>query len=133
MNMETSKLTFAVKTNKLGQRESLTCEWEGKSPYIYIAIPVIMDELNVNWNEIPKEVQLGPYKLLEVSREPQYDSILYVRKDKFGKLRVALYKSTRWMDLIYRRLLLTLVVWNLANYSMNSIPSWRDIKFFKGK
>lgn len=134
--VDTAYLITHVKTNNLGVRESTNYEWSGNSPYLYVDIRFIADlypnKLPMNsWDDI-KEIQIGPYKLLQVDTSSMWN-LLYVRKDKFGQLRVWLYKSTRMFDLIYRRMIITLAVWNLAEYSQACIPTWKDIKLFRKK
>ncbi len=128
--METAYLRFTVKTNPLGIRESLTAEWDGKSPYTYISWRFLGDIVGIGGET--NEIQIGPYKLLRIEHDELSEKVLYVRKDKLGALRVALYKSTRLLDLIYRRLIVTLAVWRLAEFSIAVLPSWRDIKALKG-
>jgi hypothetical protein len=122
-------IEVTVKTNEVGIREATTYRWAGKSPYIEITWDMIRtlykpgDDIN--------EIQIGPYKLLFVEDKPQWDSRLYVRKDKLGALRVFFYRSTRWLDLVYRRLIITLAVWGMADYHRSTVPGWRDIKALK--
>lgn len=125
-------LKFTVTTNPLGVRDSLTVDWDGKSPYTYIS-NLRLDEFNAVTRLIRgrDEIQVGPYRLLKVADELATDMVLYVRKDKFGAIRVRLYKATHLLDLIYRRAIITLAVWKLAEYHPSMIPSWRDIKLLK--
>lgn len=115
--------------NPLGETEQYTYKWIGKSPYVKIGW-MFLREFD---KDHKKEIQFGPYKLLKVDDEPWHDDVLFVRKDNLSALRVALYKSTRLLDLIYRRLIITLAVWRLAEFHEMCIPSWRDIKIFKRK
>jgi hypothetical protein len=122
---DVSHIKITVKRSPLGKIESLTHEWEGRSPYVRITRSLLCEITN---DYCPETVQIGPYRLLKVEAEPWLDVVLYVRKDKLGALRVALYKSTRLLDLIYRRLIITLAVWRLAEFTPLAIPSWKDIK-----
>ena len=129
--MKTAYLRVTVQTNSLGMREAENYEWEGESPYVFVSLDERWMD-NVQKIDDDKEIQIGPYRLLKVSDGHfRPDFVLYVRKDKFGALRVAFYKSTRLLDLIYRRLIITLAVWKLADYSPATVPSWRDIHLFK--
>jgi hypothetical protein len=124
-------IKITVQTNSLGVREAVNYEWGGKSPYTYISPPVfITPEIKkINGD---KEIQIGPYRLLKVKDAYHLDCALYVRKDKLGALRVALYKSNRLFDMIYRRLIITLAVWKLADFSEARVPTWQDIYLLKG-
>jgi hypothetical protein len=128
---DTALIKFTVKTNPLGIRESLTAEWEGKSPYTYVSF-FLVDRGEAMRIKGDEEIQIGPYRLLKVDTDWSMGAWLYVRKDRLGALRIALYKSTRLLDLIYRRLIITLAVWRLADYHQHTIPTWRDIKGLKG-
>lgn len=114
----------------LGRIEAVTYNWIGKSPYVRISWDLTRygDIKKINGE---KEIQIGPYRLLQVDDWFYGDCWLYVRKNKFGLLRVALYKSTRLLDLAYRRAIITLAIWRLADYGEGYIPSWRDIKIVK--
>jgi hypothetical protein len=126
--MNTAYIETARRTSPLGKIEQETYKWVGKSPYVRISRMLLREITN---DYCPKALQLGPYRLLMVDAEPWLDFVLYVRSDKFGALRVALYRSTRLLDLIYRRLIITLAVWGLAEFTPAAIPSWRDIKLIR--
>lgn len=113
-----------------GRIEQTTYEWVGESPYTRVSHRLISE---VAKDIYETEIQVGPYKLLRVDKDAfgYADFPLYVRKDKLGALRVALYRSTRLLDLAYRRLIVTLAVWRLAEYNAAVYPSWRDIKIVK--
>lgn len=63
-----------------------------------------------------------------------HDNDMYlVRLD--GRLAVVSYwlrRLTKKLDLVYRRLILTAAVWNLATYREGEILSWRNLKWFGG-
>lgn len=122
-------IEVAVKTNPLGKREAVNYRWVGDSPYTRIDWNML-DEMNIAFDKAER-IQVGPYKLLEVEKEYSFGGSLYVRSDKFGFLRVVFYKSTRLLDLIYRRTIITLAVWNLAEFSPIRVPDWKDIKALK--
>ena len=122
----TASIMVHSKTNTLGMQEAKNYEWIGASPFLEV-FPVLLGDLGyTNFNE--PAIRLGPYKLLFVEYRPHKGVILYVRADRLGKIRVALYKATRLLDLIYRRLIITMAVWNLADYHISVIPTWTDIK-----
>ena len=126
--MEAANLEVTVQTSPLGKREAVNYRWVGKSPYLRIDGRLLQD---MGYTENAPRVQFGPYKLMFVEYEYFSGVSVYVRSDKLGALRVVLYKSTRLLDLAYRRLIITLAVWGLAEFSPAKIPSWQDIKFLK--
>lgn len=125
----TAFIEVTVKTNPLGKREAVNHRWVGDSAYTTIDW-LVLDDMNVPLDKA-KRIQIGPYKLIEVEKEYAFGRSLYVRSDKLGWLRVAFYKSTRLLDLIYRRIIITLAVWNLAEFSPMRVPDWTDIKAVK--
>lgn len=127
--METAYIEASVKTNALGKREAITYTWKGESPYVRITWGLLSDI--APGVQAPERLQLGPYRLLFVEDEYHWGTAIYVQEDRFGALRVALYKSTRLLDLIYRRTIITLAVWRLADFNPAAIPSWKDIKALK--
>lgn len=126
--METAYIETTVRRNTLGRIEVESHRWVGKSPYVRISYDLLCQIAPANERH---KIQLGPYRLLLVDQESYWDAPLYVRADKFGALRVALYKYTRLLDLAYRRLIITLAVWNLADYHEGTMPAWKDIKALK--
>jgi hypothetical protein len=125
---ETSYILSTQRRNALGRIESVTHEWRGTSPYVRISRD-LLDQ--VTHNEGDERVQIGPYILLKVEDQFWDASVLYVRADRLGALRVALYKATRLADLVYRRLIITLAVWRLADYHQAAVPTWKDIHLVK--
>jgi hypothetical protein len=125
----TALIEVEVKTNPLGKREATNYKWIGKSPYVYISWELLGEIVGIGGDTI--NIQVGPYKLLKIEHGYLGNVVLYVRADKLGALRVALYRSTRLLDLMYRRLIITLAVWKLADFSPARVPSWKDIKIVK--
>ena len=107
----------------------MTYKWVGDSPYTYIDRFTIED---LYPGKIPDRILIGPYSLLKISDEHFRDSVLFVRQDPvLGWLRVQVYRMTRLLDLIYRRFIITLAVWNLADREMATIPGWQDIRLIQ--
>jgi len=125
---DTALMRETVTINAVGVKESHNYEWVGESPYIYIT-GCALDGLGVPDNAT--SFLVGPYRLLRIERDPVMDAWLCVRADRFGALRVWLYRATRWIDLAYRRCIITLAVWGLADYSAQNIPTWCDIHALK--
>lgn len=127
--MNTAYLKVTQYRNPLGKIETINFEWEGNSPYTWVDRTFLGDLVGLGDDRA--RVQVGPYKLLKIEYDYQRDAFLCVRADKFGALRIALYKSTRLLGLIYRRLIITLAVWRLAEFHEATVPTWKDIKVLK--
>ena len=119
-------LKVTQRVNPLGKVEQRTYQWVGDSPYVRVRRDFVSG-LGIG----PYRINIGPYRLLVIEFEPWQDTFLCVRADKLGALRVALYRATRLLDLAYRRMIVTLAVWNLAEFHPAYVPSWRDIKLVK--
>lgn len=76
----------------------------------------------------PEFVAVGPYQFRFLERHMTSGGAVYIPYLPFSRFRVLLYRSTRWMDGVYRRLILTAHVWGLATYGYGTAPSWRDLK-----
>lgn len=107
--------------------ERIDYVYEG-GPYFYIAEYFIPDQ------DAKKEVvTVGRMRFRIMGFYPHRGAYL-VRID--GRLAVAIYwlrRMTKIFGLIYRRLILTAAVWNLATYQEGHIISWRDLKWFRGR
>lgn len=125
---DTSWVNVTVQRSPLGMLESQTYEWRGKSPYIRIRYDVVRE---MGHRSFPDRIQMGPYRLLKVESYPWEDVALYVRHDRWGRARVAAYRLTRWFDLIYRRTIITLAVWHLADFHEVAVPCWSDIHILR--
>jgi hypothetical protein len=104
--------------------------WEGTSPFVLISREDYWDS---GFNNAPKErdvIQCGAYRLRFIEMDFMRGAALFVREDWLGLPRLYSRKLGYWADNIYRRIILTLLVWNLAERS-DFIPSWRDIKLVK--
>lgn len=118
-----SVIEITMRVNALGLRESETFRIVGDSPYVLVGR---LDDAKTG-----DVVKIGPFNLLVVERRWEIDGALCVRADRFGALRIWVYRATRWLDWAYRRCIITLAVWGLADYQQASIPSWRDIRALK--
>lgn len=71
---------------------------------------------------------LGPYRFRVVERDMLSGMMICAVDNWFAPIRIGLYRSTRWLDGIYRRLIITAYVWGLATYGEWAMPTWRDLK-----
>lgn len=129
MNNENAQLMITNFFNPIGLLERQEFEWRGKSRSVEVSNSILWD-LNISQSE--KEIQIGPYRLVLLRRSGFSDTCLYIRKDyPLWWLLVFWHKAIPVLDLIYRRFIITLAVWNLADYNRAVIPTWRDIRLFK--
>lgn len=74
--------------------------------------------------------EVGPFRfrMLEQDRHFHFDRIIAVRdRGLITDLRYFWHKVGRRADLAYRRLIITLSVWRLAERTEGKIPSWNDV------
>lgn len=114
--------------NPLGIIERREWTWEG-GPEVYIS-PYTLDELGLS--EKSDEIKIDSYRLKKVNKERDWNhfNILYIRKDySLWWLFIFWHRISSIFDLIYRRAIITLAVWGLADYNSAIVPSWQDIHF----
>lgn len=116
-----SYIRVTLRAGALGV-ESKTYEWIGDSPYAYID----RRDISID-NEHAGVFTVGPFRLILIQYEYHRDAWLCVRSDRLGVLRVYLYRSTRLLDLFYRRSIMTMAVWGLADHHFSRVPSYKDI------
>lgn len=126
--MDTSYIQVSEHRGPLGL-ERRDYRWIGKSPVTKVDYWSMLPQFDgLDFRLVGKRVSIGPFQLrvLEFSVvEPCYT---LVREDY--PLWWALYlwhRLTPLLDLIYRRTIITLAVWKLAEYREYEIPTWRDI------
>ena len=72
--------------------------------------------------------EIGPYKLRVVEYNLCADHIIAIQeKWPLWWIAVAWHKYSRLLDIFYRRMIVTLAVWRLADYSEATIPYIGDI------
>jgi len=85
--------------------------------------------------------KVGPYKFRTVSYDFWADSIVAIQeKWPLWWIAVAWHRSSKLLDIFYRRIIVTLAVWRLADYHEATVPYIGDIhivqrirKLFNGK
>jgi hypothetical protein len=127
-------ITETIRTNALGKQEELTYGWEGGRITSLDEWQIGKYTRNLRPGAI---VNIGPYRLrvMDFSSpgpSPPYREFIVVRDDfRWTIFLLWLYRTTRWLDRFYRRCIITLAVWGLADYSEAWLPSWRDIRVLK--
>lgn len=117
-------------TNNLGRLERLEYEWCG-NPITSVSLRVIYcgDALCLDGY---KFIQIGPYKLKCIEEYTGQFELRYIRYDyPLWFLYIFWHKFNRVLDLFYRRCIITLAVWNLADFNAGAIPSIKDIYLFQ--
>jgi hypothetical protein len=116
--------------NQLGDLERIDFEWEG-GPVIGISFDLfsycgkIQGLSGINKNGVLK---IGPYRL-KFLEERGWEALgIFVRmRGLLWPLIFIKYKLIRPLDLVYRRLIITLAVWGLAELREAVLPGWQDI------
>ena len=127
--MQNGYLEMQEFRNTLGVLERREYSWEG-GPICEVSYDFI-PELFVPGDDLTN-IRIGPYRLHMIERAGWKDTILYVRKDyPFWWVLIAWHKGNRLLDIAYRRSIITMAVWGLAEYNPAVIPHWRDIRILK--
>lgn len=77
-------------------------------------------------------INIGPFQLKVIDQELLWhDNYIVARNGWKTQLRYMLHRTTKVLDKIYRRLIITAAVWGLADYHDALVPSWRDVYLLK--
>ena len=74
-----------------------------------------------------ERLRLGPYKFIVAGSMLVSDHLWVVQDTIPGRVRVLRYRASRLADLFWRRLIVTLSVWGLADRPAECYPSAGDI------
>ncbi len=79
-----------------------------------------------------KTIRLGQYKLRLLDHNPIGDYYWYqLIKSPFSYILIFVFRIGIFLDMIYRRIILSLWIWGLADRDEWVSPSWRNIKLVK--
>jgi hypothetical protein len=108
-------------------------EWTGNDLTL-IDGPVFENWLSADDMKAGHVFNIGPIRLRIVEIYWQMDQILCIRDGWRSTLRYRLHRSLFRFDDVYRRLIITMHIWGLANLPLDTYrryPSWCDIKIIK--
>ena len=109
-----------------GGVERLTYEFED-GPYIAIS-GCLYPEIGTCPPKIGDKVELGPYKFRVLESNLYTDTVFAIQeKWPLWWVAVAWHRSNKLLDIFYRRMIVTLAVWRLADYSEATVPYIGDI------
>lgn len=131
--MKHAYLVFHQKTDYRGNVEQIRAEWNGPNDGVTTISGELISEITDKPVKVGDIVLVYQYKLkcFEIVNFPYYE-YRFIRADSIlGNIRIIVYKSTRWLDLIYRRLIITASVWKLADYDPTAYPYWGDLHIVK--
>ncbi len=132
--MKQADIIGHTKHDLKGNLEQITYEWDGpKSGFVRISYELLAEGISDSvplqmFDTVGKTMQIGPFKLRCFEYNPTSNTYDFVRINSFiGNVNAIVYRLTRWLDLIYRRLIITASIWKLADYNPAAIPPWRDL------
>ena len=98
-------------------------------------VDVSIDDIylaNPHLKAIPKQITIGTYKLRVMELDySQNVAHCVAMKTPLSYVPVILYKAGILIDVIYRKLILTMGIWGLADCYSHTVPSYRDIKLVR--
>ncbi len=112
--------------NELGATEQLVYEWQGGT-VVHISRDLVDEVTERPPREPGEQLQVGPFLLRLVEWDYARALGVFVRDTPRGWALLVGSRAAQLLDLCYRRCILTLVVWGLADYHPNTVPSWRDV------
>lgn len=116
----------------LGARR-IDWSWEGNRVIAWAADEALYFSGTTERVENGMVVHVGPYRVRVIDREPSRKAYLVAREGWRARLYYVTYRLAHSLDGAYRRIILTLHVWGLADFDYNHVPTWRDITLFRRK
>jgi hypothetical protein len=119
--------------NALGDKERLDFKWIGGDTVGITLMLLSTAECSVlKYDRFPFELgdrfKFGPFKLRVLEVQFWTDTVIAIRDRGFvTDLRYLWHRFGRLFDIAYRRLIVTLAIWNLADCEAGVIPTWRDV------
>ena len=108
--------------------DSVTYELTG-GPYFRIGINFIATDKSAKYEK--GVLTLGPYQFIEID-EPMWGmDKIFILTSRANKFRVVTHRFKKWCEKIYRRLIYTAHIWELAEIPPGAVPSYRDLYFVK--
>lgn len=105
--------------------------WEGDNPYVEIYDDVFVYG-EIAYPEIGQVLRIGAYRVRILEKRWEYRIYVAVRENWLGIPRLYGHKLGQRADDLYRRIILTMFVWGLADRDYQGYtPTWRDIKLVK--
>lgn len=113
--------------NGLGQLDGITFDWVGGNT-VEISYFVIDHASFLDVWQRGSIIGIGPYRLRIIENRPDLATFVCAREGPLAWLWAALYRATRWLDLAYRRLILTAACRGLAECPPYTVPTWRCLR-----
>ena len=124
----------AVHYNALG-RERIDYKWIGGDVARFSKQLLLdADPSIVRYTEFPRrpgdKFEFGPFKLRVLEQDSGYYDIIVAIRDRglVTDLRYFWHRFGKMADIAYRRLVITLAVWGLADLDQATVPTWRDVR-----
>ena len=112
-----------------GEIEHMDYSWHG-GPIIGVSERMILRSGFASGPVCPGSiVTIGQFRLRIIEDQPSISEgyFLAMRDGWRAWIRERALPSLRWMDTIYRRLVITASIWGMARYYGATYPSWRDV------
>jgi hypothetical protein len=118
-----------------GGIEQANVNLEGEGPFYllsYRTLRYCMRRDNVKTPEIGDMIWLGNFRLKVIANFRGWpNDFVVMLPDTLAVLMCTILPFSRWADMIYRRLILTAAVWNLAKCNAAQWPHWGNLKWSK--
>jgi hypothetical protein len=112
----------------LGDLERLTYEWQG-GPRV-ILHDRVFQEAGYKHSRLRagKVVSIGPWRLRLIERRVEHRGWVVMQDGWRSWLRCRWQPQVYRFEWVYRRLIVTMALWNLARWNgEGAVPTWRDI------
>lgn len=128
-------IAMGVSRDALGGIEQVTYTWPAGSHRARIEAPTLIYLCDGVYPRVGDRLIIGPCRVRVVETNFMMRSVVVVRDGPLWVAWLAASRAGQLADLVYRRLIITAAVWELANYDQGRVPSWRDlhaVRWLKG-
>jgi hypothetical protein len=126
---DTAWITVTNQYDFRGGIERRDYRWEGDSPYTRVSWIKYHEDFGIEAPlEVGQRIVIGQFHLRVVENEEWYQRSLCIREDYWlWWLPFITRPISRFAEIVYRRFIITLAVWRLADYNEAVISTWHDI------
>lgn len=111
-----------------GNIESRNYTWDGKgNGVVGVSFALIGMAEETEMNVTGNILTVGPYRLRIIGRDSYCQMLYAVRDNRRAVIKVKQVLLSSLLNRFYRRLIITLSVWGLADYHAATYPVWRDV------